>query len=89
MEFLRRKKDVAASTDLQSQDIGLTASSLGTLCLSTSSAASGIVAQYRFKTCFRAGLRIGFGRKKSMPDSMHSLTLLSSANAVRATIGAE
>ena len=50
---------------------------------------SGIVAQYFFSTCFRAGRRMGFGRKKSMPESMHSLTLLSSENAVRATIGAE
>ena len=56
---------------------------------SGSSAASGIVAQYRFRTCLRAGRRIGLGRKKSMPESMHSFTLLSSAKAVRATIGAE
>ena len=53
------------------------------------STASGIVAQYFFKTCFRAGRLMGLGRKKSMPESIHSLTLLSSANAVKATMGAE
>ena len=67
--------------------IGDTGSSLAGL--SDSSAASGMVAQYLLRTCLRAGRRIGLGRKKSMPESMHSFTLLSSANAVRATIGAE
>ena len=61
----------------------------GSESLSASSAASGIVAQYRFNTCLSAGLRIGFGKKKFMPESMHSLTLLSSAKAERATMGAE
>lgn len=51
------------------------------------SSASGMVAQYLFSTCFSAGLLIGFGKKKSMPESMHSFTLLSSANAVSATMG--
>ena len=32
---------------------------------------------------------MGFGRKKSMPESRHSWTLLSSEKAVSATIGAE
>ena len=71
-------------------DIGDTGSSFtGRLSFSVSSAASGIVAQYRLRTCLRAGRRIGLGRKKSIPESMHSFTLLSSAKAVRATIGAE
>ncbi len=86
-----------SSSDAQwCHDIGDTASSVGggrasggRAFFSGSSAASGIVAQYRLSTCLRAGRRIGFGRKKSMPESMHSLTLLSSAKAVRATIGAE
>ena len=71
-------------------DIGDTGSSFaGPPSFSTSSAASGIVAQYRLSTCLRAGRRIGLGKKKSMPESIHSFTLLSSAKAVRATIGAE
>ena len=57
--------------------------------LSGSSGASAIVAQYFLRTCFNAGLLMGLGRKKSMPESRHSLTLLSSENAVNATIGAE
>jgi len=57
--------------------------------ISTSSAASGIVGQYRFSTCLSAGRRIGLGRKKFMPEAMHSLMLFSSAKAVSATIGAE
>lgn len=56
---------------------------------SDSSEASGMVAQYLFRTCLSAGLRMGLGRKKSMPESRHSLTLLSSEKAVKATIGAE
>ena len=71
-------------------DNGDTASSVADrLSFSGSSAASGIVAQYRLRTCLRAGRRIGLGKKKSIPESMHSFTLLSSAKAVRATIGAE
>ena len=57
--------------------------------VSVSSAASGIVAQYLLRTCLKAGRRKGLARNPSMPESMHSLTLLSSAKAVRATIGAE
>lgn len=57
--------------------------------LPSSSAASGIVAQYCLRTCLNAGRRKGLERKPFMPESIHSLTLLSSANAVRATIGAE
>lgn len=62
---------------------------MGSPFVGGSSAASGIVAQYRLSTCLRAGRRMGLGRKKSMPESIHSFTLLSSAKAVRATIGAE
>lgn len=74
------------------------------LWLSVVSASSGIVANF-LRTCLSAGRRIGllicisgchdkisrmpYLRNMSIPESMHSLTLLSSANAVRATIGAE
>jgi hypothetical protein len=34
-----------------------------------SESSSGMGAQYVFKTCFSAGRRIGFDRKKSMPES--------------------
>lgn len=37
-----------------------------------SDSSSGIVGQYVLRTCFRAGRRIGFERKKSMPESRHS-----------------
>lgn len=33
---------------------------------------SGIVGQYVLRTCLSAGRRIGFERKKSMPESRHS-----------------
>lgn len=56
---------------------------------SASSAASGMVGQYLSRTCLSAGRRMGLGRKKFMPEAMHSLTLFSSENAVSATIGAE
>jgi hypothetical protein len=42
----------------------------GGVVLSPSS--SGIVGQYVFKTCLRAGRRMGLERKKSMPESRHS-----------------
>ena len=45
----------------------------------TSPSSSGMVGQYVFSTCLRAGRRMGFERKKSMPESRHSFTLLSSA----------
>ena len=78
------------NTSLSLHDIGdMDSSFAGRPSFSGSSVASGIVAQYRLRTCLRAGRRIGLGRKKSMPESMHSFTLLSSAKAVRATIGAE
>ena len=41
-----------------------------------SDSSSGIVGQYVFRTCLRAGRRIGFERKKSMPESRHSYGLL-------------
>jgi hypothetical protein len=33
---------------------------------------SGIVGQYVLSTCLSAGRRMGFDRKKSMPESRHS-----------------
>jgi hypothetical protein len=69
-----------------------------------SSVSSGIVANF-LSTCFKAGRLMGllfvvnqcqvldkghiYLRNSSIPESIHSLTLLSSANAVKATIGAE
>lgn len=41
------------------------------------------------RTCLRAGRRMGLLRNISIPESMHSWTLLSSEKAVNATIGAE
>lgn len=45
-------------------------STAGGVVVSPSS--SGIVGQYVLSTCFSAGRRIGFERKKSMPESRHS-----------------
>jgi hypothetical protein len=61
---------------------------VGTWSILPSPSSSGIVAQYFLSTCFNAGLRIGFGRKWSIPLAIHSSSLLFSANAVNATIGA-
>jgi hypothetical protein len=44
-----------------------------------SSSSSGIVGQYVFRTCLSAGRRIGFERKKSMPESRHSCNVLACA----------
>ncbi len=52
------------------------------------SGSSGIVANF-CSTSLRAGRRMGLLRNSFMPDSMHSLTLLSSEKAVSATMGAE
>jgi len=52
------------------------------------SGSSGIVANF-FRTCLSAGRRIGLLRNIFMPESIHSLTLLSSEKAVNAMIGAE
>ena len=41
-----------------------------------SDSSSGMVGQYVLRTCLRAGRRIGFERKKSMPESRHSYDLL-------------
>lgn len=41
-----------------------------------SPSSSGIGAQYVFKTCLSAGRRMGFDRKKSMPESKHSWTMV-------------
>jgi hypothetical protein len=41
-----------------------------------SDSSSGIVGQYVLRTCLRAGRRIGFERKKSMPESRHSYDML-------------
>lgn len=41
-----------------------------------SSSSSRIVGQYVFSTCLSAGRRIGFDRKKSMPESRHSYVRL-------------
>jgi hypothetical protein len=43
-----------------------------------SESSSGIVGQYVLRTCLRAGRRIGFERKKSMPESRHSCDMLAS-----------
>src|SRR3569833_2538499 len=51
------------------------------------SGSSGIVANF-CSTCFRAGRRFGLLRISSMPDSLHSFTLLSSEKAVKAAGGA-
>jgi hypothetical protein len=37
-----------------------------------SNSSSGMVGQYVLSTCLSAGRRMGFERKKSMPDSRHS-----------------
>lgn len=37
-----------------------------------SASSSGMVGQYVLSTCLSAGRRIGFDRKKSMPESRHS-----------------
>jgi hypothetical protein len=37
-----------------------------------SDSSSGMVGQYVLSTCLSAGRRMGFERKKSMPDSRHS-----------------
>lgn len=42
-----------------------------------SGSSSGIVGQYVLSTCLSAGRRIGFDRKKSMPESRHSYDLIS------------
>lgn len=41
-------------------------------CVGDSSSSSGMGGQYVFRTCLRAGRRMGLERKKSMPDSRHS-----------------
>jgi hypothetical protein len=38
---------------------------------------SGIVGQYVLSTCLSAGRRIGFDKKKSMPESRHSYVFVS------------
>jgi hypothetical protein len=40
------------------------------------SSSSGIVGQYVLRTCLSAGRRMGFERKKSMPESRHSWSML-------------
>jgi hypothetical protein len=40
---------------------------------------SGIVGQYVLRTCLSAGRRMGFERKKSMPESRHSCNVLACA----------
>ena len=44
-----------------------------------SSSSSGIGGQYVLSTCFSAGRRMGFDRKKSMPEARHSYRLLALA----------
>jgi len=44
-----------------------------------SPSSSGIGGQYVFSTCLSAGRRIGLDKKKSIPESRHSLTFDSSA----------
>jgi hypothetical protein len=44
-----------------------------------SESSSGMVGQYVLRTCLRAGRRMGFERKKSMPESRHSYVLLACA----------
>lgn len=55
---------------------------------SVGSGSSGIVANL-FRACLSAGRRMGLLRNIFMPESIHSLTLLSSEKAVNAMIGAE
>jgi hypothetical protein len=40
------------------------------------SSSSGMVGQYVLRTCLSAGRRMGFDRKKSMPESRHSWSML-------------
>ena len=62
---------------------------LGLLCGDIPGSGSSRIVPNFLRTCLRAGRRIGLLRNISMPESMHSLTLLSSEKAVNATIGAE
>ena len=43
------------------------------------SSSSGMVGQYVLRTCLSAGRRMGFERKKSMPESRHSWSMLANS----------
>jgi len=51
--------------------------SCGAVGAVASPSSSGIGGQYVFKTCFRAGRRIGLDKKKFIPESKHSCSPLS------------
>lgn len=64
-------------------------SEVGLFCGDSPGSGSSRIVPNFLRTCLRAGRRIGLLRNISIPESMHSWTLLSSENAVNATIGAE
>lgn len=51
-----------------------------------SGSSSGIVWQYVLRTCLRAGRRMGFDKKKSMPESRHSYNALASETPIESGV---